>query len=172
MCTSHHTNPYLPGRDFHRYIVGRISHLSMVIPVSSKGSTGGLYGALTYKVTAFDASWITFGWLSMSHKFYNEVRGTLKGVGRESVMPQWTQIYGTWFLQVCSRGLVGEVGALITINLRIVQVTQYFSYTVPHQLWFQFQTIEGCHGHPGLDPTFRAGARDFQNYFREGLLGA
>ena len=44
------------------------------------------------------------------------MRGILKGVGRELVMLQWIQIYGTWFLQVYSHGLVGEVGALITIK--------------------------------------------------------
>jgi len=85
-------------------------------------------------------------------------------------MPQWIQIYGTWFLQVCSHGLVGEVRALITINLRIVQDT----HSIFHTLY-----LTSCDSSSkqkkvvtGLDPTFRASARDFQNYFCEGLLGA
>ena len=104
----------------------------MVIPVSSIGSTGGLYRAHLQGnrqlLTQVDLA--TFGWLSTSHKFYNEVKGILKGAGRESVMPQWiiVQIYGTWFLQVCSHGLVGEVGALITINLRIVHSNFHAQY--------------------------------------------
>ena len=55
------------------------------------------------------------------------MRGILKGVGRESVMLQWIQIYGTWFLQVCSHGLVGEVGALITIYS-----TSYTAFFIPN----------------------------------------
>ena len=66
--------------------------------------------------------------MSASQRLYNEVRGILKGVGKESVMLWWIQIYGTWFLQVCSLGLVGEVGALNTIKNR----TSYTAFFIPN----------------------------------------
>ena len=77
-----------------------------------------------------------------------------------------TDIVG-WVLHlsmVTTVSSIGEVRALITIN----DSTGYTVFFIPHRLWFQFQTKEGCHGHPGfcsLDLTFRAGARDF--YFHE-----
>ena len=55
--------------------------------------------------------------MSASSKFYSEVRGVLKGVGRESVIPQWIlamiKIYGTWYVRLFM-AYVEEVGALIT----------------------------------------------------------
>ena len=89
--TTHHLNPYLPGRDFHWYC--RINHAPINGNPCLQCRIHREYTGLTYKVTAFDTSWITFGWLSTSNKFYNKVRGMLKGVCRESVMPQ-LQIYG------------------------------------------------------------------------------
>ena len=59
---------------------------------------------------------------------------------------------------------VGEVGALITVKDKL----QHFSYHM----------ITGCDSSPKQSKVvivilaFTAGARDFQNYFREGLLGA
>ena len=74
-------------------IAGWIMCLSMVTLVFSIEIHGAhLQG------NNLDTSWITFGWLSCtSNKFYNEVKGILKGVCRESVVPQWiiSMVYGT-----------------------------------------------------------------------------
>jgi len=43
-------------------------------------------------------------------------------------MLQWIQIHDTWFLQVCLHGLVGEVGALITIK----DSTIYTAFFIPN----------------------------------------
>ena len=66
-------------------------------------------------------------------------------------MLQWIQIYGTWFLQVYSHGLVGEVGALITTK----DSTSYTAFFIPNSspkqrrlsrlLWLRSDLLELAH---------------------------
>ena len=73
------------------------------------------------------------------------------------------QIYSIWYIRLFMAN-IREVGALITVKDKL----QHFSYPM----------ITGSDSSPKQSKVviailaFRAGARDFLNYFRKGLLGA